>query len=745
MRPLRLHTPLGDDALLFRSMTLRDALSAVFEAEIEVLSKKPDINFEALLGHPVSLDIELQDGSERQICGHVTRFAQIGREGDYHRYHASVRPWLWFLSRTTDCRVFQNLTVPEIIKQVFGDHGVAVFKDRLTASYPQRVYTIQYRESDLNFVSRLMEEEGIYYYFEHGGGKHTLVLADGIASHSPAPGFEQVPFYLGGQDGGMTVNREHMAHWRTEKSVQPADYVLNDYDFLKPKADLKVKAIVDREHPQAKHEIYDYPGQYVDPGVGEHYARVRIDELQARHERVVGQGPVRGLPVGYLFSLTEHPRGDQNRQYLVAQATLHLSESDYRSGGGEWEAQVDIQALPSNLPFRPERTTPKPIVQGPQTAVIVGPAGEEIWTDEHARVKVQFHWDRRGKKNDQSSCWVRVSQPWAGQNFGMVAIPRIGQEVVVSFLEGDPDQPLITGRVYNADQMPPWDLPGNKTQSGILSRSSQGGHYDHANALRFEDKKGAEEVWLHAEKDQRIEVEHDESHWVGNDRSKTVDHDETVHIKHDRTETVDHDETITVHNNRSERVDHNETISIGDNRDEDVGKNETVTIGKNQTFDVGQSRTKTVGKHEKDKIGRNWSINVGRFKTETINLAFLQNVGLAKMVNIGTVYNRNVGAMMLTTVGASRSDRIANNHTQKIGDNKTVNVGDTYSLTVGEGSHIVMDKDSITLNVGKATLVMKKNGNITLNGHDLNIGMSGDQRLKASGDITLKASKIHEN
>ncbi|MDK2126508.1 type VI secretion system Vgr family protein, partial [Parachitinimonas caeni] len=494
-----------------------------------------------------------------------------------------------------------------------------------------------------------------------------------------------------------------------------------------------------------KHEIYDYPGQYVDPGVGEHYARVRIDELQARHERVVGQGPVRGLPVGYLFSLTEHPRGDQNRQYLVAQATLHLSESDYRSGGGEWEAQVDIQALPSNLPFRPERSTPKPIVQGPQTAVIVGPAGEEIWTDEHARVKVQFHWDRRGKKNDQSSCWVRVSQPWAGQNFGMVAIPRIGQEVVVSFLEGDPDQPLITGRVYNADQMPPWDLPGNKTQSGILSRSSQGGHYDHANALRFEDKKGAEEVWLHAEKDQRIEVEHDESHWVGNDRSKTVDHDETVHIKHDRTETVDHDETITVHNNRSERVDHNETISIGDNRDEDVGKNETVTIGKNQTFDVGQSRTKTVGKHEKDKIGRNWSINVGRFKTETINLAFLQNVGLAKMVNIGTVYNRNVGAMMLTTVGASRSDRIANNHTQKIGDNKTVNVGDTYSLTVGEGSHIVMDKDSITLNVGKATLVMKKNGNITLNGHDLNIGMSGDQRLKASGDITLKASKIHEN
>ncbi|MDK2127096.1 type VI secretion system Vgr family protein, partial [Parachitinimonas caeni] len=319
---------------------------------------------------------------------------------------------------------------------------------------------------------------------------------------------------------------------------------------------------------------------------------------------------------------------------------------------------VDIQALPSNLPFRPERSTPKPIVQGPQTAVIVGPAGEEIWTDEHARVKVQFHWDRRGKKNDQSSCWVRVSQPWAGQNFGMVAIPRIGQEVVVSFLEGDPDQPLITGRVYNADQMPPWDLPGNKTQSGILSRSSQGGHYDHANALRFEDKKGAEEVWLHAEKDQRIEVEHDESHWVGNDRRKTIDRDETTIVHRHRTETVDGNETITVHQNRTEtvdqnetltihqhrkeRVDHNETISIGDNRNEDVGKNESVTIGKNQSLSVGSSRDKQIGRNEQDKISKNWSIKVGQLKTETVGMAYMQNVGLAKMMTIGMAYNVNV-------------------------------------------------------------------------------------------------------
>ncbi|MDK2126009.1 type VI secretion system Vgr family protein, partial [Parachitinimonas caeni] len=396
------------------------------------------------------------------------------------------------------------------------------------------------------------------------------------------------------------------------------------------------------------------------------------------------------------------------------------SESDYRSGGGEWEAQVDIQALPSNLPFRPERSTPKPIVQGPQTAVIVGPAGEEIWTDEHARVKVQFHWDRRGKKNDQSSCWVRVSQPWAGQNFGMVAIPRIGQEVVVSFLEGDPDQPLITGRVYNADQMPPWDLPGNKTQSGILSRSSQGGHYDHANALRFEDKKGAEEVWLHAEKDQRIEVEHDESHWVGNDRRKTIDRDETTIVHRHRTETVDGNETITVHQNRTETVDHNETISIGDNRTEDVGKNETIHIGGNRSVTVDKSEDITIARNKKDDIGSNLTLTVGKMKTETIGMASVETVGLAKMSNIGAGYSLNVGAGMLTMVGMT--------HKEIVGTSRTISAGKEVTIDAG---------DKLTLVCGEARIMLTKDGKVYINGTQFEFAATGEVNVSSGKDINL--------
>ena len=360
--------------------------------------------------------------------------------------------------------------------------------------------------------------------------------------------------------------------------------------------------------------------------------------------------------------------------------------------------------------------------------MVVGPPGEEIYTDEYGRVKVQFHWDRYGQMNENSSCWIRVSSPWAGSNYGGIHIPRIGQEVIVDFLNGDPDYPIITGRVYNAMQMPPWDLPANKTQSGFLTRSTKGGTPGHglknspgtANAIRFEDKAGQEQLWLHAQKDQLTEVENDEDKWVGQDRRKTIDRDEFNTIHRDRTEIVDRnekinvhgwrteevdlDETITIHQNRKERVDHNETISIGDNRTEDVGKNEKIDIGINQSLKVGSNRDKTIGKNEKDKIGKNWSIKVGKFKTETIGLAYLQNVGLAKMVNIGAAYNLNVGAAMVTNVVLTRHDTV--------GQSQSVNVGKHYKLTAGE---------SITLQVGASTLVMKKDGTITLNGKEIDV------------------------
>jgi type VI secretion system secreted protein VgrG len=331
---------------------------------------------------------------------------------------------------------------------------------------------------------------------------------------------------------------------------------------------------------------------------------------------------------------------------------------------------------------------------------VVGPPGEEIHTDQYGRVRVQFHWDRIGEFDHKSSAWIRVATAWSGPNFGATSIPRIGSEVIVQFLDGNPDRPIITAMVPNAATMPPWDLPANKTQSGILSRSSPGGAYSNANAIRFEDKTGQEQLWLHAEKDQLTEVENDEKKWVGRDRKKDIDRDETNHIKRDRTETVDHNETITVHNDRVERVDHNEKVSIGDNRTEDVGQNETISVGDNQTISVGKNRSKTIGANEKDKIGKNWSINVGKFKTETIAMAAMQNVGLAKMVNIGGAYNTNVGLARVDIVGLS--------WTQK--------VGKSYSITAG---------DELSITVGKASLVMKADGTVLINGTQFAFTASG--------------------
>ena len=608
---------------------------------------------------------------------------------------------------------------------------------------------VQYRESDLNFVLRLMEREGIYCFFEHTEDNHTLVLADGPSAHPKlAGGYATIPYSDGANALGMSVDKESLSIWRSGKSIQSGKYVLNDFDFKRPSADIRAFAEQIKGHPHAAYELYDYPGEYRDQfAIGDSYVRVRLDEWACQHERMFAAGPVRGCTPGGVFSLAHHPRSDQNKDYLVLSTTTRLEEASYESSGGQFHASVEMEVQPAATPYRPARATPKPFVQGPQTAVVVGPPGEEIWCDEYGRVKVQFHWDRYGKKNDQSSCWVRVSHPWAGAGFGGMHVPRIGQEVVVSFLEGDPDYPMITGRVYNAENNPPWALPANKTQSGFLTRSSQGGSAANANALRFEDKKGEEEVWLHAEKDQRIEVEHDESHWVGNDRKKTIDRDETTLVHRHRTETVDGNETITIHQNRTEIVDQNETITIHQNRTETVDQNETITIHQNrkervdqsEIVDVGDNRTMTVGKNEKlevgknknDKIGKNWSIKVGMMKTETIGMAYMQNVGLGKMVSIGAAYVLNVGAMMTASVGSSRTDTVGDSHTEQIGKTYAGTVGESYALTVGGAATVVMDKNSILLQIGKSKIVLEENGTITIEG--MKIGVKGSEIVDVDG------------
>jgi type VI secretion system secreted protein VgrG len=638
--------------LLLESFSCSEALSTLTEITVSLLSPRNDLEVDKILGKPVTIEIELRNDAKRHLNGFVSRFALTGASGRFFRYQAIVRPWLWFLTRTTDCRIFQDMKVPEIVKKVFDDHPIAVHDFKLFREYPKWDYCVQYRESDFNFVSRLLEYEGIYYRFDHSDGQHKLVLLDSTSAHDPQPdGADSLPFFSTGQRPPPDV--DFIDRWAMTRSIQPGKFAIKDFDFELPPSKLLVEDERKRKNDLSDFETFDYPGGFTKDPEGVHYLENRRDEAQARFEVFSGATNAQGMRVGFTFKLKRHPRADQNAEYLVTGTDIQGSNGSFEAGDSAGGAfHCEMSALVSTQQFRPLRRAKKGWVHGPQTAVVVGAAGEEIHTDKFGRIRVQFHWDRLGKKNEKSSCLIRVAQSWAGKNFGAMFIPRVGHEVIVDFLEGDPDQPIITGCVYNGDNMPPWTLPANMTQSGVLTRSSKSGTPANANAIRFEDKKGAEQLWLHAERNQDIEVEADETHWVGHDRKKTIDHDETTHVKHDRTETVDNNESITIGVDRVEKVGANETISIGADRKETVNANETVSIGASRSHKVGANDSHTVGSNHTQMVGAAQSVTVGANRTDTVggNLAqtvagnFIQTVG-------GNVAVTAAGTMTLSAAG----------------------------------------------------------------------------------------------
>jgi type VI secretion system secreted protein VgrG len=765
-----LDSPLAGD-LLFRQLGAQESISEPFTYNITALSAKPDIDFAALLGKHVTVRMHVApevSADPRFFDGLVEQVSLVGQSGRFYEYQIIARPWFWFLSQTQDCKVFQNQTVIEIIKDVLKDHPIAAIEDRTTTGFTPWVYCVQYRESDFNFLSRLMEQEGIGYYFSHAKGKHTLVMFDSVNGNDNCPGCAALPVRY--SDSGQAAGQECVSDLSCTQRVQPGAAVIQDYDFTRTQVDMRQSRSAPGNHALGDLEVFDYPGFYDLEGDGDQFVRAQMEEFACAAKSASGSSDARLMSCGGLIKLKGSLRETDNIEYLVLGTQIFVTQPQYESGAAA-EApgyRCSFRALESALPFRTARKTPKPVVQGPQTAVVVGPSGDEIFTDKYGRVKVQFHWDRYGKKNDTSSCWVRVSSPWAGKSFGFVQIPRIGQEVVVDFLEGDPDQPLITGRVYNAEQMPPWELPANATQSGVLSRSSKGGAYGNANALRFEDKKGSEQVWLHAEKNQDIEVENDETHWVGHDRTKTIDHDETSHIKHDRTETVDNNETITIGVNRTESVGSNEkiaiganrtetvganeTISIGANRSEDVGANESITIGANRTITVGGSETATVALQRTHAVGVNESIAVGAAQeiaigaAQTVTIGAMQSisVGANQSTSVGAAQSNDIGAAQTTNVGADRSITVGGAQSTSVAKARTTSVGEDDALTVGKNLKITA-ADSITLTTGSASITMKKDGTITIKGKDITIEGSGKINAKASSDIVMKGSKILQN
>jgi type VI secretion system secreted protein VgrG len=647
-------TALGEDALMLASMSGEESLGRPFVYELELLSEDRNVDFKAVINQPATVHLELQDKSLRHINGIVTRFGCVGESGRYIAYRATLHPWIWLLSRSMDCRIFDDITIPDLIKTVFRDHGFSDFDFQLTREYRTWEYLVQYRETALDFVQRLMEQEGIYYFFKQEDGKHTLVATDSHSAQDTPSGYESIPYHQ--PYVGSRPEHDHIDGWRVTQEVQTAAVALNDYDFRKPKAELLASNHAQFEPD--RFELYDYPGEYAEVGDGERYVRLWKEQVDSRYELVEGKGNTRGLVLGGQFSLTDFPREDQQRKYVVTAMSCRVDVGAFETSRAERDPtyRCTFRALDTKVPFRPAHETPKPEIRGPQTAVVVGYAkDDEIHTDQYGRVKVRFPWVR-ANEHEKVSCWVRVAQLWAGTRWGGIHIPRVGQEVIVEFLEADPDRPIITGRVYNANNMPPYDLPANKTQSGIKSRSSKGARAENFNELRFEDLKGAEQLYMQAERNM----------------DTLVKNDQTLHVVVNRTKTIGKNEDTTVGENRTEQVVKDETISIGGDRAEVVEGTETISIA--------GKRTESVGKDE---------------------------------------------SLLVT---GSRDESIGGSDTLKV----------TKDIVIDAGS-------SITIKTGAASITMKSNGDILINGQNVRVKGSGMIDAKATGAISLRGRTVGSN
>ncbi|EJB5401605.1 TPA: type VI secretion system tip protein VgrG [Salmonella enterica] len=563
-------------ALLFASLDGGETLSELFSYVVQLktpdtlnlgyVSPAANLPLKPMVGKDLCVNIELDGGGKRHISGLVTAARVVGHEGRSVTYELRMEPWLKLLTHTSDYKAFQNKTVGDILDEVLAEYPYPVEK-RLVESYPVRTWQVQYGETDFDFLQRLMQEWGIYWWFEHSEDSHTLVLADAISAHKACPDSPLVEWH----QEGLKLDKEFIHTITANESLRTGQWVLDDFDFTKPRSLLANTVANPRETGHATYEHYEWPGDYFDKSEGEMLTRIRMEAQRSPGSRVLGGGNIRTLMTGYTFTLENYPTAEVNQEYLLMQTLLFVQDNAQHSGQDQhFTFSTRFELHPTREVFRPQRTVSKPHTKGPQSAIVTGPAGQEIWTDQYGRVKVQFGWDRYGKMDENSSCWIRVSYPWAGKGFGMIQIPRIGQEVLVDFKNGDPDLPIIVGRTYNQDTMPPWGLPGMASQSGIFSHSLYGGPTN-GNMLRFDDKTGAEEVKFHAEKDLNTTVKNNETHTVMVDRTKTIIKNETNSIGEDRNTTVTKNDGLS--------VKLAQTINIGTTYRLDVGDQFTLRCG----------------------------------------------------------------------------------------------------------------------------------------------------------------------
>ena len=622
--------------LLFHRMKAREALSEPFEFDLELLSPHEQIDFELVLGKPMTVALKLVAGGTavRHFNGRVARFERLGGypKTNYYAYRAVLRPWLWFMTLAQDNRIFQQKSVLEIVQAVCQAHGAlgASVVSKLAGTLPTREYCVQYHESDFRFVSRLIEQEGVYYHFAHTATKHELVLCNANTSHAAQSADAKTKYVAGGRAGSKAG---FVRGWTRVVQAHSAKATLADFNFETPATQLRSVKASSHKSAAASLEVYDYPGAFGVKADGDRYADLRTSEHEARYPVFEGSTDLRGMTCGATFEIAGLPDSAENGKYLLAGTVIDVQEGVHDSSGESEGSGVEcsFEAVTSKAPYRARSVTPKSLVHGPQTAFVVGPAGDEIHTDKHGRVKVQFHWDRLGKKDDKSSCWVRVSQPWAGKGFGFVQIPRIGDEVVVSFLEGDPDRPLITGRVYNAVNDPPYLLPKHATVSGVKTRSSKGGTADNANELRFEDEKGEEYIRLQAEKTFYREV------------------------KENAFDNIVGDDTLTVGGNRYEAVKKDQKVEISQDQWHKVGKDLHVDVGADIFVNGGAAADVATGADLKLTVGASMALDVGSNLLQSAGQAIELNAGMKLAVEAGMTITLKAGGSFIS-IGPSGVD-----------------------------------------------------------------------------------------
>lgn len=760
-----LTTPLSDqETLLFSSLSGADHISKCFEFTVLAHSFDPNIAGTDLLGQMASVAAATnpeEPDELRYFHGMVDQFRFEGNDdADMFVYRLVLRPKLWLLSKTTDNRIFQEQSVEDIISFILSEHGIDDFRLELSGSATDlRDYCVQFGETDLDFIQRLMEHEGAFYFFEFEKGKHTLVISDDSDNLAAAPDLAELRFepnILSSTDGGGVITRLS----RTD-TIMSGEHTLTDYNFESPSADLMTKSNQARDHENDMMERYSYPGHFMDVSSGDAVAELRRTEDQALANIVFAHSTASIPRSGNIFDLWDYPRDAENQSYLILSAEYDIWDGQYSANDNRKQPEgffATYRMVPNIGKFRPARTTPKPVMKGPQTARVVGPAGEEIYTDEYARVKVHFFWDRADEGQGDTTCWIRVSAAWAGAGYGFIQIPRIGHEVIVDFLDGDPDRPIITGRVYNAEQMPPYDLPANATQSGWKSESSLGG--GGWNELRFEDLKGSEEVYFQAEKDHNELVKNNESRHIGNDFAETVVNNATQDIGVNRDETVGNNKTTSVGVDRSVDIGNNDTETVGVNRSLTVGVDETIGIGANSTEKIGVNHTQSVGVNQTITVGAARVDAVGAVETRTVGAAQINTiaatrqmtVGAAQSHDIGATDSWKIGAAQSVSIGADQGIEIAANHSLSVGADSATTIGANMSTAVTESKAVDVGKDlvinagdSITLTCGDASFQLKKDGTILLKGKDITIKGSGKINIDAGGDVTIKGSKINQN